>query len=160
MAPSAAKAAGHKHNFEFFGPHGPAVLVLVLPAVCFALILGCNMHSCLQLWPELKLPSLQVNMQWYTQEALLGFLVWFFGVALLHVVLPGQRAEGVLLPDGKRLVYKLNGKQSTHHIRIISMQREARLAKLRHRAEPRCAPLFHCQALVCPMCCDFHCSSS
>ncbi|GLC33514.1 hypothetical protein PLESTB_000083300 [Pleodorina starrii] len=108
MADTGTKAAQKKHHFEFFGPHGPALLVFVLPAVCYALILGCNKDSCLQLWPELKLPSLQSNIQWYSKEAIVAYLAWFLGLALLHVLLPGQRAEGVVLPDGKRLTYKLN----------------------------------------------------
>lgn len=101
---------GGTQHFEFFGPHGPAVLVLVLPAVCYALIIGCNKESCLKLWPEFKLPSLPQTVSFYSNEAMLVYLAWFFGVALLHVILPGQKAEGVVLPNGKRLTYKLNGK--------------------------------------------------
>lgn len=106
-----SKNTKKKHHFEFLGPHGPAFLVIALPAVCYALIVGCNRYTCLQLWPELKLPSVNHNIQWYSQEALGAYLAWFFGLAILHVLLPGQRAEGVLLSTGKKLTYKLNGKQ-------------------------------------------------
>ncbi|KAG2435046.1 hypothetical protein HYH02_012043 [Chlamydomonas schloesseri] len=99
---------GGTTHFEFFGPHGPAVLVFALPAVCYALIIGCNKESCLQLWPEFKLPSFPQNVSFYSNEAMLVYLAWFFGVALLHVILPGPKAEGVVLPNGKRLTYKLN----------------------------------------------------
>ncbi|PNH01089.1 Lamin-B receptor, partial [Tetrabaena socialis] len=97
-----------KQHFEFFGPHGPAVLVFALPAVCYGLIHACNKDTCLQLWPELQLPSLSPSIRLYSREALLVYLAWFFGLALLHLLLPGQRAQGVVLPDGKRLTYKLN----------------------------------------------------
>ncbi|KXZ54584.1 hypothetical protein GPECTOR_4g649 [Gonium pectorale] len=97
-----------QHHYEFFGPHGPAILVFVLPLVCYGLIIGCNKDSCLQLWPDFRLPELPSSLRLYTHEATLAYLAWFFGLALLHLLLPGQRVEGVLLPNGKRLTYKLN----------------------------------------------------
>jgi hypothetical protein len=36
-------------------------------------------------------------------------VAWFVLVLLLHVLLPGEEAQGVLLPTGRRLTYKLNG---------------------------------------------------
>ncbi|KAG2485661.1 hypothetical protein HYH03_015633 [Edaphochlamys debaryana] len=101
-------AGAKTQHFEFFGPHGPAVLVFVLPLVCYGLIYGCNKESCLSLWPEFHLPSPPQNITFYSHEAMLAFVGYFLTVALLHVVLPGQRAEGVMLPNGKRLTYKLN----------------------------------------------------
>ena len=32
----------------------------------------------------------------------------------LHLVLPGKRQQGVPLPDGSRLTYKLNGRDTAH----------------------------------------------
>jgi hypothetical protein len=36
-------------------------------------------------------------------------MVWFAFQAVLYLVLPGEIADGVPLPDGSRLKYKLNG---------------------------------------------------
>ena len=35
--------------------------------------------------------------------------LWFAAQAALHLLLPGPRIEGVPLPDGRRLRYKLTG---------------------------------------------------
>ncbi len=100
----------HTQHFEFFGPHGPALLVLVLPAVCYGLIFACNRDFCASIYPELRLPSLSSlsSLKLYTHEAMAVYLAWFFGLALLHLLLPGKKAQGVLLPNGSRLNYKLN----------------------------------------------------
>lgn len=34
---------------------------------------------------------------------------WILFQAILHIILPGVRAKGTLLPDGSRLEYTLNG---------------------------------------------------
>ena len=36
-------------------------------------------------------------------------LCWFGWLVALERVLPGEVAKGIVLPDGKRLPYKLNG---------------------------------------------------
>jgi len=35
-------------------------------------------------------------------------LGWFFSLVALHLLLPGKRVQGVVLPDGSKLTYKLN----------------------------------------------------
>lgn len=99
----------HEHEYEFFGPHGPALLVLTLPSVVYSLYFYCNSEGCLQLYPEFKVPGFPKDAQLFTTEAMLVFLGWFFGLVALHLVLPGKRAQGVVLPNGKRLTYKFNG---------------------------------------------------
>jgi len=37
------------------------------------------------------------------------FVGWFGGLAALHLILPGKMVQGVPLPNGSRLTYKLNG---------------------------------------------------
>jgi hypothetical protein len=44
----------------------------------------------------------------FSMHAMLVYLTWFFGLASLHLALPGKTAQGVVLPDGSRLNYKLN----------------------------------------------------
>ncbi len=101
-------------EYEFFGPHGPFLLIFVLPLTVYGLYFGCNATGCLKVWPTFSVPGFPAGAQLFTTEALGVFLAWFFGVVALHLVLPGQRAQGVVLPDGSRLTYKLNGASHTH----------------------------------------------
>ena len=65
-SPTAASTSKDPHpsgfEFEFFGPHVPGLLLVVLPAVLYGLILGCNKDACLRLhltsWPpSVTLPT-------------------------------------------------------------------------------------------------------
>lgn len=98
-----------QQHFEFFGPWGPAILLFALPATLYALIYGCNSKGCLQLYPSLEIPGFVEGSQLWSSQALVAYVAWFGAVLLLHLALPGSRAEGVVLPNGKRLTYKLNG---------------------------------------------------
>jgi delta14-sterol reductase len=97
------------HQYEFFGPYGPAVLLFVLPATLYGLIYGCNAKGCLQLSPSLQIPGFAPGSELWSSSALAVYSGWFALVLLLHLALPGTRADGVVLPNGKRLTYKLNG---------------------------------------------------
>jgi hypothetical protein len=84
--------------------------VLALPIVVYGLFFGCNRSAgCLQLFPTLSLPVWPQSAQLYSTEATLVFLGWFFGLLALHLLVDGKRVQGVVLPDGSRLTYKLNG---------------------------------------------------
>eukprot|EP00199_Chlamydomonas_sp_CCMP681_P000824 CAMPEP_0119109460 /NCGR_PEP_ID=MMETSP1180-20130426/17922_1 /TAXON_ID=3052 ORGANISM="Chlamydomonas cf sp, Strain CCMP681" /NCGR_SAMPLE_ID=MMETSP1180 /ASSEMBLY_ACC=CAM_ASM_000741 /LENGTH=456 /DNA_ID=CAMNT_0007095217 /DNA_START=166 /DNA_END=1536 /DNA_ORIENTATION=+ len=98
----------HQHEYEFFGPHGPALLILVLPTVVYGLYATCNAGGCLQLYPSLVLPGFPAGAPLISWQAVAVVASWFLGLVLLHLVLPGQRVQGVLLPNGQRLTYKLN----------------------------------------------------
>jgi hypothetical protein len=103
----------------------------------------------MQLWPELRLASLPANLSWstfYSHKAMLVFVAWFFGLSLMHVVLPGRRAEGVVLPNGKRLTYKLNGACSPSHTcsacpspRSLHSRWEPKLPSTGHRIAWQCS---------------------
>lgn len=118
MAPKKSKAAAaaaneqhhQQHEFEFAGPHGPALLVVALPLVVLALPWLCSERGCVQLWPHFKPPpGFAPGQPLYTHTAMAVVAGWFALVLALHLVLPGATAEGVALPDGSRLKYKLNG---------------------------------------------------
>jgi len=96
-------------EYEFFGPYVPGALVVILPSVLYALYLGCNASGCLQLWPNFRLPTLPEHLKLCSWEALGMVVAWLLLVAGLHLLLPGKHAQGVQLPNGGRLVYKLNG---------------------------------------------------
>jgi lamin-B receptor len=103
-------------EYEFFGPYGPALLVLALPCVVLGLVSACNSEGCLQLSLSLSdilpsIPGFPSDQPLYSHEAMAAVVGWFCAVLLLHVVLPGDTAQGVLLPSGRRLTYKLNGKE-------------------------------------------------
>lgn len=86
------------------------MLVLALPCVVLGLVYACNSEGCFQLsqlTPEL--PGFPADQPLYSHTAMAAVVGWFLLVLLLHVLLPGEQAQGVLLPSGRRLSYKLNG---------------------------------------------------
>lgn len=108
--PAAAAAAAQHHDFEFLGPYlGPLGIMLGLPAVCYALVYACNASGCMHLAPQFSIPGWPPGQRLFTWEALGVYVAWFAFQALLHLLLPGQRRQGVVLPNGSRLTYKLNG---------------------------------------------------
>ena len=109
-----AQAGGF--HYEFFGPYGPALIVLALPAVVAGLVYACNPEGCLQLWPSLQVPGFPAGMQLYEHEAMLAVVAWFLLIFLLHKLLPGQTVQGVKLPSGGKLSYKLNGEPQPQRI--------------------------------------------
>lgn len=100
-------------HYEFMGPYGPAVITVALPFVVLGLSYACNAEGCLQLFPQLSMPGFASNTQLYTHEAMLAVVGWFALVLALHLLLPGQTAQGVELPNKRRLTYTLNGRRST-----------------------------------------------
>ena len=63
----------------------------------------------MQLYPKFWVPLFTPDQPIYTHTAMAAVAGWFALVLLRHLLLPGNRALGVLLPDGSRLTYKLNG---------------------------------------------------
>ncbi len=99
-----------KHfEYEFFGPYGPGVLMLALPWVVLGLVYSCNSSGCLQLFPQWQFPGLPKDQKLYTHEAMLAVAGFFALIVALHILVPGTKGKGVMLPDGTRLGYKLNG---------------------------------------------------
>lgn len=105
VAPSGKQA----YEYEFFGPYGPAVIICALPLVMWGLVYGCNVDGCLQLYPSFQVPGFPAGQPIYTHQAMLAVIGWFTVILLMHLLLPSQSVQGVLLPDGQRLSYKLNG---------------------------------------------------
>ncbi len=118
--PAAAAAAANgttrrprkpkRPEFEFFGPYlGPLGILLGLPSVCYALVYACNASGCMHLAPRFSIPGFPPGQRLFTWQALAVYCAWFAFQAALHLLLPGKRREGVVLPNGSRLRYKLNG---------------------------------------------------
>lgn len=57
-------------SYEFFGPHGPAALTLLLPATVYGLHAACNSQGCLQLLPNLSFPGFPAGAHWFSLKAL------------------------------------------------------------------------------------------
>lgn len=119
--PAAAAANGSarrprkpkRPEFEFFGPYlGPLGILMGLPAVCYALVYACNASGCMHLAPSFSIPGFPPGQRLFTWQALAAYCAWFAFQAALHLLLPGKRREGVVLPNGSRLRYKLNGLQN------------------------------------------------
>jgi hypothetical protein len=109
---AAAPAAKHAAHYEFGGPPGAAGICLGLPGVCYGLVRVCNAAGCLAPSQLPELPPAPAGP--YASAA--GFAAYGAWIALcvaLHVILPGERKQGVLLADGTRLTYKLNGASPT-----------------------------------------------
>jgi hypothetical protein len=102
-------AAAAQQHYEFFGPHGTALLLVAMPLVVLSLPFACNVSGCMTLLPKFWVPGFPPGTRLYTHEGLAAVAGWFALVLLLHALLPGERAAGVALPDGSRLTYKLNG---------------------------------------------------
>lgn len=100
---------GKHHDFEFFGPHGPAFIMLSLPLTIYGLVYACNGSGTIQLTPRLSVPGFPKNQQFFTVQALAAYVGWFTLILALHLLLPGTTAQGVKLPNDKKLPYKLNG---------------------------------------------------
>lgn len=96
------------HKYEFFGPViGPLGIMLGLPAVCYSLVFLCHGETCLT-DSKFVMKSIDISVL-FTWNALLTFLCWMLFQICLHLLVPGGMAEGVILPDGSRLKYKLTG---------------------------------------------------
>ena len=102
------------HEFEFGGPIGTFFVTVGLPIVIYALYFFCNKDVCFNSplsfsWSQFRstLPSSWSSLISY--EALYIYLGWMAFHVILERVLPGETAEGVALPDGKKLKYTISG---------------------------------------------------
>mmetsp|Transcript_12034 Transcript_12034/g.20343 ORF Transcript_12034/g.20343 Transcript_12034/m.20343 type:complete len:430 (-) Transcript_12034:329-1618(-) len=103
--------------YEFEGPYlGPIGVILGLPAVCYLLVFACNSSGCLNL-QTLEVPGFPAGMSFVTWEGIVVSVGWFGLMVVLHLILPGQRVQGVKIAykddkgasRDKQLTYKLNG---------------------------------------------------
>jgi len=100
---------------EFGGPVGTAFMCVFLPGVCYFLLAACNGEGGCVAWADplgsVKWSSLALPLASgpvFSLEACQVVMGWLALCVGLHVILPGKRLEGVQLPDGSRLTYKLN----------------------------------------------------
>jgi delta14-sterol reductase len=116
---SSTTSSTHSTHYEFGGPLGASLLLLFLPLLTFALSAYTGPGG----WPSHGgLEGLAAHLsargglqllhdaasQWDTRVFLLYCAYWA-SLAVLYLVLPGRRVQGVVLPTGERLPYPLNG---------------------------------------------------
>ncbi|CAM9130090.1 unnamed protein product [Hapterophycus canaliculatus] len=101
-------------HFEFGGPIGASLITISLPFVVLGLCFVCGKDYCLQ---GLQFNTLagaveQLPSSWgdlFSPVAFTICLQWLLFQVLLDRVLPGKTVDGVVLQDGSRLPYKMNG---------------------------------------------------
>ena len=124
MAPKTktpAVKAHQKHGYEFGGPLGALAISLGLPTLLFTFAFVCNdISGCpapSTLSPKtLDLETLKREVGWpedgfwglASWEATGWTLAYYLFNAVLYAVLPATTVEGVELPNGGRLKYRLN----------------------------------------------------
>lgn len=101
---------------EFGGFPGALALTIGLPLLFNVLYFTCNEQGCPASWSSLSIYKemitfgSQLYRPLFSFHALGVYLIWFFSLAVLDRVLPGELVDGTLLRDGKtRLKYMFNG---------------------------------------------------
>eukprot|EP00056_Hartaetosiga_gracilis_P022551 m.31535 g.31535 ORF g.31535 m.31535 type:complete len:425 (+) comp9704_c0_seq1:100-1374(+) len=107
-------------HFEFGGPIGAPVVMLLLPAVVYMLFFMCNKDKgdC----SPFTFPDLTA-LTWsdlFDLNALFVYIGWFAFQALLYVVVPGPICKGLPLRNGDVLNYKCNG-MAAFYISVVSV---------------------------------------
>ena len=102
-------------EFEFGGIPGAAGIIIVLPLVIFLLFFGCDATFCVQFGSIPSLPKVVAagftsgGTSLWSWTAAAVVTAWMLLHFLLYLLLPGPVAEGVQLPNGTRLKYKITG---------------------------------------------------
>ncbi len=99
-------------KYEFGGPVGALLLMVLLPAVVYYL------YFCIRFNNGALIPGESINYAPFgsfwksiipTGKAAILYLAWFFFQVLLQLFIPGRIFEGAPLKDGTRLSYNMNG---------------------------------------------------
>jgi len=108
------------HHFEFAGPYlGPVGILFGLPLLTWGYQYYCNAGgwpsipgapSAAQAWDSITPAALlsAIASSWST-EVFAIYALWWYGLALLSLTLPGATGKGIVLRDGSQLTYPLNG---------------------------------------------------
>jgi Delta14-sterol reductase len=114
--PKSIEDAGNSHqHFEFGGPIGAAGIVFGLPVVVFGLYFVCNDRLCLNNHPlQFDISQLTAVFKTFldnfiTSEALMICGGWMILQVLFERILPGEKVDGVPLPDKTTLSYIMSG---------------------------------------------------
>ncbi|KAJ2725472.1 erg24, C-14 sterol reductase [Coemansia sp. Benny D115] len=99
---------------EFFGFPGAIGVMLGTTTVLYVWYFSCNAQDGCQLpvtkgrWMHIITSALNYQAYW-NPTALKYVSLWWCWLAALYFVLPGSRKQGVVLRNGERLTYPING---------------------------------------------------
>ncbi|XP_026767871.3 delta(14)-sterol reductase TM7SF2 isoform X1 [Pangasianodon hypophthalmus] len=98
--------APHTTDTEFGGAIGAACLIVLLPlTVLFLLSVCVSAEGAVLRWP----PPLPPHSDLYDPRAVFIIAVWISAHILLYMLPVGKVSEGLVLRDGSRLKYPING---------------------------------------------------
>lgn len=114
---SAYDPAPRTTTYEFLGPPGALGISILVPLFTYFFAFGCGERGCT---PTPVLPYFQNGFQqmqtwqfyadlWDT-KATIAYLGWYGWCLICWAVLPGPWIEGIILRNGQKLSYKINGK--------------------------------------------------
>lgn len=97
-------------TFEFFGPYGVIACLLGLPTTVILLFQLCTQEFCPPAFTSVPafLNYLQ-RSKYFDLEAFSLYVAWVCFHVVLAIIAPGPTVSGSVLPDGKKLSYKING---------------------------------------------------
>lgn len=97
-------------EYEFVGPYvGPIGILFGLPLLVWAFSFFAN--GSLSSWTSIpqSISWQEVISKSFSKEGMFVYLAWFLFQLVLHVTIPGPEIPGVVLRNGKRLGYVING---------------------------------------------------
>jgi delta14-sterol reductase len=104
-------------SYEFGGPLGSAVIILIVPILVYSLYFGCSgQYGCPSPLVSVKEfdASTLVNPNFWKSlwdtEAVLVYLAWYTFCIVSWAVLPGDWVEGLPMRNSQRMKYKINGR--------------------------------------------------
>lgn len=126
------QASVPSHHYEFGGPIGALFVTLSVPFFTYWLSLACTPSSGCPPWPLNAFASFHRDgfaaiiggKDWWnglwSGEAALVYLGWYAFCLVCWAVLPGKMVEGVVLRNGERIKYPMNGSSSFSHTSAIA----------------------------------------
>eukprot|EP01134_Creolimax_fragrantissima_P000311 CFRG0311T1 len=99
-----------RENYVFLGPIGTSFLTSFLPMVVIGLYALCNGDKCVNLHNIFSENIAPLSLcDFYSPRAIQIFFSWIALQIVLYMVLPGKIVKGIILRDGSRLAYRMNG---------------------------------------------------
>ncbi len=118
-------------EYQFFGPPGALLVTICSPLIAYLLYFGCSEENggcpprSYAAWIPSIISSIQ-RLDWWASlwdtEATIIYLAWYIFCVVAWAVLPGDDFQGVVMRNGQRKTYKVNGIFFTflHHTHAYS----------------------------------------
>ncbi|KAJ8695605.1 erg24, C-14 sterol reductase [Pleurotus ostreatus] len=118
MATKADALNPRTKEYQFFGPPGALLVTISSPLIAYALYFGCSEESggCppgnFAAWiPSVTSSTTRLDwwMSLWDSEATVIYLAWYLFCVVAWAILPGNDFQGVLMRNGQKKTYKVNG---------------------------------------------------